>query len=226
MPSALQVPVAQFGVAKTFPCSTFPYSFPGSWVDHCPEKNVESLCVSGIDSLMCWPPGASGRSCALLRPRRPPVRYPPVWAGDTYFYVPRPPRGYLSWWSRAGAMSFDVSRPPRGASNMVVPRRTHVPHRRVSKMVAPSSNHAYVPWHVASHVPWHVPWRVPWRAPLARRAARLLARPLARPLARSVARPPGTPRGASPGTSPGTSPAASLRTFCGASPWQVPRRAP
>ena len=41
------------------------------------KRNVESLFVSGIDSLTFWPPGASGRSWALPRPRRPHLRYPP-----------------------------------------------------------------------------------------------------------------------------------------------------
>ena len=41
------------------------------------KRNVESLCVSAIDSLTFWPPGASGRSWALPRPRRPHLRYPP-----------------------------------------------------------------------------------------------------------------------------------------------------
>ena len=41
------------------------------------RRNVESLFVSAIDSLTFWPPGASGRSWALPRPRRPHLRYPP-----------------------------------------------------------------------------------------------------------------------------------------------------
>ena len=41
------------------------------------KRNVESLFVSAIDSLTFWPPGSSGRSWALPRPRRPHLRYPP-----------------------------------------------------------------------------------------------------------------------------------------------------
>ena len=112
------------------------------------RRNVESLFVSAIDSLTFWPPGASGRSWALPRPRRPHLRYPPrvgwnhvlsrvqATRGVSNMVVPSwnhvfsrvqaTQGGYLTWWSRAGTTCFHVSRPNRGVSNMVVPSWNHV----------------------------------------------------------------------------------------------------
>ena len=91
------------------------------------KRNVESLFVSAIDSLTFWPPGASGRSWALPRPRRPHLRYPPRVGWNHVF--------------------LRVQATPE-VSNMVVPRWNHVFLRvqatpEVSNMAVPSWNHVF-----------------------------------------------------------------------------------
>eukprot|EP00959_Pyramimonas_sp_CCMP1952_P166464 3479547-Pyramimonas_sp.AAC.1 len=53
------------------------------------------------------------------------------------------PMGYLTWLPRTGATCSNVSKPPMGVSNMIVPSKDRVPPRRVSNMVVPGNDHVF-----------------------------------------------------------------------------------